>query len=446
MPHWLRRLLWSILLVLGGVLLATLALLWALVQPLPQVERDDLPLSHAAAGRLKAQLQQAAVPQAASAPTRRLRLTRADLDTLLHDGARRALQGAARLELGEGQARLQASLPLRQGPLARQPLLRPLAALGPWLNLDLTLAATPAGPPALQSLRIGRLPVHPALARHALQALLAHQLPGLPAGLALDAIEQVQIGPQAVQLSWHWQPEWRDRLRSALLPPADQARLQASHADLVALVAPAPGRPAGQALPLAPLLQTLFQRATERAMASAALGGVADEAAEQRALLITLALYATGQSPARLVAGAREWPAAHSRVLTLREREDFAQHFLVSAVLAAEGGGRLADMIGLYKEMADTRGAGSGFSFNDIAADRAGTRLGQRVRRDAGALAAALQAQPLRDADLMPAVDDLPQFLTEAEFRQRYGTIGSPAYQAQLEQIEQRLDTLPLLR
>jgi len=34
----------------------------------------------------------------------------------------------------------------------------------------------------------------------------------------------------------------------------------------------------------------------------------------------------------------------------------------------------LADAVGLWKELADARRGGSGFSFNDIAADRAGTR------------------------------------------------------------------------
>jgi hypothetical protein len=51
--------------------------------------------------------------------------------------------------------------------------------------------------------------------------------------------------------------------------------------------------------------------------------------------------------------------------LRLRGRLDFPQHLLISAALAAEGGGPLADAIGLYKEVADAR-HGSGFSFNDI--------------------------------------------------------------------------------
>lgn len=45
-------------------------------------------------------------------------------------------------------------------------------------------------------------------------------------------------------------------------------------------------------------------------------------------------------------------------------------------MLAAYAGTPLADVVGLFKEMEDSRG-GSGLSFNDIAADRAGTRMGE---------------------------------------------------------------------
>ena len=66
----------------------------------------------------------------------------------------------------------------------------------------------------------------------------------------------------------------------------------------------------------------------------------------------------------------------------LQARPAGPRHLLISAARAAEGGGPLSDAIGVYKEVSDSRG-GSGFSFNDLAADRAGTRLGLRARRDA---------------------------------------------------------------
>ena len=119
-------------------------------------------------------------------------------------------------------------------------------------------------------------------------------------------------------------------------------------------------------------------------------------------------------------------------------------HFLVSAVLAAEGGGRLADAIGLYKEISDSRG-GSGFSFNDIAADRAGTRFGQIAANDPKRLQAEL-SKGVTDEDFMPGVADLPEFLSEAEFKATYGGVGAPAYERMKADIERRVASRPLLR
>ena len=93
--------------------------------------------------------------------------------------------------------------------------------------------------------------------------------------------------------------------------------------------------------------------------------------------------------------------------------------------------------------MADAR-QGSGFSFADLAADRAGTRLGLLALRDPQGFQARL-AQGLEEADLLPDVSDLPEFMPEAEFKRRFGGVGAPAYQAMLREIEARLDRLPLL-
>ncbi len=443
MNRWLRLLaqVLATALLAGG--LALLLALWAKVQPQPAVQRDGAATADTA-GRVKALLLQHAPRGAGADRAHLLRLSRQDLDLLVHDGLQRAVQGAARVELAEGSAQLQASLPLRSGPLARLGPARLLGAFGPWLNLRARLHATPQGLPALDALHIGHLRVPAALAAWLARRMAAQLNLGTEYDLALDLVEQLRITPEAVELSYHWRPEWRDRLREALIQPADQQRLLACNDQLVALVAPSAQRPAGQPVSLVDLLAPLFEQAQQRAAGLAAVTGQGGLAAEQRAVLITLAIYASAQPMARIVAAARQWPHPHPRTVTLRGRDDFALHFLVSAVLAAEGGGRLADMIGVYKEMADTRG-GSGFSFNDIAADRAGTRFGQRSAQQPERLSQRI-GPGLREADLLPPLDDLPEFLSSEDFRQRYGEVGSPAYREMLQRIEQRIDTLPVLQ
>ena len=146
-----------------------------------------------------------------------------------------------------------------------------------------------------------------------------------------------------------------------------------------------------------------------------------------------------------MVPQAATWPAVKPLRVTLAGRDDFAQHWLLSAALAIEGGGALADAMGLSKELQDAR-SGSGFSFNDLAADRAGTRVGQLARREPGRLQARLADPGVREADLMPDVADLPEFLGEADFLARYGGVGTPAYERVRTDIEARVEALPILR
>jgi hypothetical protein len=101
--------------------------------------------------------------------------------------------------------------------------------------------------------------------------------------------------------------------------------------------------------------------------------------------------------------------------------------------------------VGLWKELADARRGGSGFSFNDLAADRAGTRFGELAVRDAARLQQRIAAG-IGDADLLPPVNDLPEHLPQAEFDARYGGVGGAGYQRLLAVIESRLDAMPMFQ
>ena len=144
---------------------------------------------------------------------------------------------------------------------------------------------------------------------------------------------------------------------------------------------------------------------------------------------------------------ARTWPVPARRTVTLAGRTDFPQHFTISATLAATAGSPMSDAVGLYKEVDDSR-RGSGFSFNDIAADRAGTRFGElTTTRDAGIQR--LQqvfARGLQESDLLPDVRDLPEFMAEAEFKRRFGGIGQAPYLKMVAEIERRIAASPLYR
>ncbi|MFG6430064.1 hypothetical protein [Roseateles sp. LYH14W] len=364
----------------------------------------------------------------APGPLRTMVATEREANLMLDQLVRRLAPGtpgaSAQLLLSGGSARLQASLPVPRSPVTA------------WLNISATLHETP-GLPTLDDLQLGRLPLPAWLAKWLLPRLV-ERLHATPEGaLALDMVRRVRLMPARLEVVYEWGDHGLQRVLGTLLPPSEQARLTAYAQALAGALQAHASAGGGAGLPLERLLPPLFTLASQRSV-----GG--DALAENRAALLTLALQATGRRLSDLVPAIQAAPQPQRVTVTLAGRDDFAQHFLISAVVALEGGGPLADAIGVYKEVADLR-SGSGFSFNDIAADRAGTRLGLLARRDPRALQDRL-ARGARESDFMPDVADLPEFLGRREFLATYGGVDAPAYRRMLADIERRLDALPLLR
>ena len=434
-----RLLPWALL----GCLLLVVALaagLWLAIEPTPAVEKapavavDDI-------ARARAVLARNDPRNALPGITRAVLLTQRDLDLLLNQAGQRfgGLRGRVRLQ--PGLAVVDASLPL------------PASPWGGWLNLHAVLLQTD-GLPAVQRLHIGRLPVPGWLAEAMLPRLLTALNLRAQGELAQRLVSRVGFHTQALVLAYAWPDNLQQSLTDSLLDADAQARLR-RHADALAALTAQLGatREGRSGVSLARLLPPVFQLAGQHST------DAASAVAENRAALVALAFMAHGDRLAQLLAPPPPASAVHpmpakARLLplgippqpriTLAGRTDFPQHLLISAALAAEGGGPLSDAIGLYKEVDDSRG-GSGFSFRDLAADRAGTRLGLLARRDPLALQARLAAARLADADLLPDTSDLPEDMPEAEFKRRFGGIGAPAYLAVLQEIEARLDRLPLL-
>ncbi|QPF76298.1 hypothetical protein G8A07_27445 [Roseateles sp. DAIF2] len=347
---------------------------------------------------------------------RTVRVGQAELSLLMNYLSSRYPRAAARLQLRPDDVRAEASLALA-GPF--------------WLNASARLVPN-GGLPHLQDLRLGRLPVPDFMASWARERLLERWTDTEEARLARQLVKHVGLDGGQLTLVYEWQPDGYRRLLDSLLPMPEQARLRV-YADRLLQLAGAHG---GAPMSLSAALPPLFALALERSAAGE------DAAAENRALLLVLAAQASGRGLGALLPAARDWPRP-ALEFSLHGRPDFPMHWLISAALAAHAGGPLADAVGIYKEIADTRD-GSGFSFNDIAADRAGSRLGQMAVSAPRGLQQRLAAG-VAELELLPDVSDLPEFLSAAEFRQRYGAVGSPAYRAMQQDIEARLDANPLL-
>lgn len=130
---------------------------------------------------------------------------------------------------------------------------------------------------------------------------------------------------------------------------------------------------------------------------------------------------------------------------TLRGREDWARHYCLSAALVVVENPFMSDAGGIFKEELDALARGSGFSFGDLAADRAGARFASAAtdsRSAALAMQARLQGGYSVD-DFFPPAADLPENLTVEAFGRDYGGVGDQRYRRMMREIEARLDRCP---
>ena len=354
-----------------------------------------------------------------------LQLDEAELNRLLNYAVElRRVSGIA-AELTPGMATLTATLTLPANPFGR------------YLNITAEVADVPGGI-RLQSLQLGSLPLPGRLADWT--ARLAHRWMRRDETYATlaDTISQVNFDENQATLDYRWRPELLTQIerKSAelLIAPADQARMLAYAERLDALLQ---RHPRGSTIPLVRITGPLFTLALQS-------GGAASE--ENRAALTALAAYLAGISLPKLLEGDSQSIRRAPRVLlSLHGRRDFAEHFVISAALSANGGSRLANAIGLIKEEEDA-GKGSGFSFTDLAANRAGARLGERATGDGAARVRQQLATIRNDAALLPDFRDLPEFMSQAEFDRRFGPVGSPRYLKLIDRIDARLAAHPLAR
>jgi hypothetical protein len=127
--------------------------------------------------------------------------------------------------------------------------------------------------------------------------------------------------------------------------------------------------------------------------------------------------------------------------VTLRGRSDWTKHFCVSAAIALLSDAVVSDAAGLLKEELDAGRGGSGFSFCDLVADRAGTTFALAATRDVAA-ARAMQdriCRGFRVDDFFPPAADLPEGIPDAELQSRYGGVGGEPYRRLMAEIERRV-------
>jgi hypothetical protein len=99
--------------------------------------------------------------------------------------------------------------------------------------------------------------------------------------------------------------------------------------------------------------------------------------------------------------------------------------------------------LGEFKELADSQG-GSGFSFSDLVADRAGIQFAELALDSSGALRMQRMAQELTEEEVFfPSLTGLPEDMQQQVFEER-GGLESDYYKNYLTIINDRINHLIL--
>jgi hypothetical protein len=307
----------------------------------------------------------------------------------------------------------------------------PTTPFGEFLNLQIALKQTDKLP-ELDYVKLGKLRLPPQLAALLLKNALNLAQPWLDFQAVFDQVRRVKFEQRRLFITYQWQTNLPEKFTGNLMSDQDQQRIASYQQRLTEISVTAK-----RSLDLSQLLPPLFQLATQRSQNG-------DPVAENCAVILVLTFYVNQIQLDKIIPDSKTWRQPLWRQVNLNGRDDFPKHYLISAMLAAYAGTPLADAVGLFKEIDDSRG-GSGFSFNDIAADRAGTRMGelavanaQRARKLQAFLANATER------DIMPITADLPEFMPAAEFMRRFGGTEGLAYQQMMADIEARVAALPI--
>ncbi|QGN56119.1 hypothetical protein [Novosphingobium sp. Gsoil 351] len=193
-----------------------------------------------------------------------------------------------------------------------------------------------------------------------------------------------------------------------------------------------------------------FAAQVRRAFASS---NVPPSPSRNAATLVALAML-VGDEKAGYLAGVEPSQTNSCRInpptVTLYGRGDLPKHWALSAAISAAQGTQLARAVGEWKELADSvspqssfaANDPSGFSFVDLAADRAGVQIAKVAIAPQSASATAKWLSIATADQLLPQVVlQGPEGITEGEFKRRFGALDANRYQTAVAVIDRALAT-----
>ncbi|NNJ92991.1 MAG: hypothetical protein HKP55_15045 [Gammaproteobacteria bacterium] len=244
--------------------------------------------------------------------------------------------------------------------------------------------------------------------------------------LLQQSLVDYRFSEKALELDYRWLTQTEQLARKKIRHYLDNPSLQYYAEELAKL------DPASQQS-FTEVVTRLFKLAESRSANH-------DPIEENRAILLLLGNWALGKRNFDEI----RLPAFK---LKINRRMDLAQHLLISAAISSHSNSLLSNLIGTGKEVSDADG-GSGFSFDDLTADRLGTRLGK-----AAVINKISASEIQKHLSGMHTVQQLfPVFksghgpLNEQQFINLYGSVDDPRYKKMLEKIDLAISNSPLFK
>lgn len=328
----------------------------------------------------------------------------------------------------------------------------PSNPLGRYLNLQGVLLPDQNGL-NMESMKIGRLHLPRRPARALLRGALDLGLGNGEGTALMTSVRSLDLSEGTVTVNLRSVPRLKERLKrlQAKLSdireltrggatPWDNSQVSAYYARLLET-----DRHLQTTTPtsLTVYLGPLFRLARDRSVQG-------DPVRENGSALLALAIF-LGDHRFEKLAGVSLDPALRGRMPLTRNvqlggREDLRLHFIISAGLKLLTDQGASTAIGEFKELLDAGRGGSGFSFVDLAADRAGIRFAEVSTESAGS-ARRLQnliSENRSEVLYFPNVAALPEDMTKISFERQYGGVDGRRYHELVTEIDRRIGRCPL--
>lgn len=316
-----------------------------------------------------------------------------------------------------------------------------------YLNLRLVVVPSSEGL-RVKHVKLGKLWIPGSLAVFAGKTLLNVGMGDQMGTMMVDSVQQVRVEGKRVVLQIKPIPDLKQRLvtaknrfrsvRDHVSLLGDPAVVRIYYAKLIEIDQRIPN---DGPISLARFMGPLFDLAMIR-------GGKPDE--ENQAALLALSIFlghgVEGSFVGPVKTDAMKQYKRKSRKVALGNRRDLRLHFLVSVFIQIFTDSGVSNVAGEFKELMDARKGGSGFSFVDLAADRAGVKFAEIALNKNGG-AAWLQnfaAGFIDEGSFFPYVKELPEGLTREEFEYVYRDVESAEYRRLVEAIDHCILQLPI--